>query len=183
MGSGGMIVLDEDDCMVSVAKYYLEFIVEESCGKCAPCRIGNKRMYESLKKITSGKGTQEELDKLKNLCNVIKDTSLCGLGQTAPNPVLSTMDNFMIEYNEHVFDKKCRAGQCNDLLYYVISEEECIGCLACKRVCPTHAISGEKKEVHVINQDTCIKCGACMEKCKFDAISLQVDYPKTAAMV
>lgn len=181
MGSGGMIVLDEDDCMVSVAKFYLEFIVDESCGKCAPCRIGNKRMFETLKRITEGKGTQEDLEKLKNLSYVIKDTSLCGLGQTSPNPVLSTMENFVEEYNEHVFDKKCRAGKCTSLLFYIISPEECIGCLACKRACPTHAISGEKKEVHVINQEICIKCGACMEKCKFDAISLRSDYPKVSA--
>lgn len=178
MGSGGMIVLDEDDCMVSVAKFYLGFIVEESCGKCAPCRIGNKRLHETLGRITAGKGMQEDIEKLKNLGSVIKDTSLCGLGQTSPNPVLSTLDNFMDEYLEHVYDKKCRSGQCRDLLYYVISEENCIGCMACKRVCPTHAISGEKKEVHVINQETCIKCGACMEKCQFDAISLMNDYPR-----
>ncbi|HBG56727.1 MAG TPA: NADH-quinone oxidoreductase subunit J/K [Porphyromonadaceae bacterium] len=182
MGSGGMIVLDEDDCMVSVAKFYLDFIVEESCGKCAPCRIGNKRLYETLERITAGKGVQEDIEKLKNLGSVIKDTSLCGLGQTAPNPVLSTLGNFMEEYMEHVHDKKCRSGQCRNLLYYVISEENCIGCMACKRVCPTHAISGEKREVHQINQDICIKCGACMEKCQFDAISLQNDYPRVTVM-
>lgn len=176
MGSGGMIVLDEDDCMVSVAKFYLGFIVEESCGKCAPCRIGNKRLYEALERITDGKGKQEDIEKLRNLSSVIKDTSLCGLGQTAPNPVLSTLNNFMDEYKEHVHDKKCRSGQCRNLLYYVISEEDCIGCMACKRVCPTHAISGEKKEPHVINQEICIKCGACMEKCQFEAISLKSDY-------
>lgn len=183
MGSGGMIVLDEDDCMVSVAKFYLDFIVEESCGKCVPCRIGNKRLYETLDRITVGKGKQEDIDKLKNLCSVIKDTALCGLGQTSPNPVLSTLNNFMEEYHEHVFEKKCRSGKCRSLLYYVISEEECIGCMACKRVCPTHAISGEKKEVHQINQEICIKCGACMEKCQFDAIHLQNDYPKVTAII
>ena len=180
MGSGGMIVLDEDDCMVSVAKFFLGFTVEESCGKCAPCRIGNKRLHETLTKITEGKGTQEDIEKLQNLGSVIKDTSLCGLGQTSPNPVLSTLDNFMDEYLEHVHDKKCRSGQCRSLLYYVISSDDCIGCMACKRVCPTHAISGEKKEVHVINQEICIKCGACMEKCQFDAISLLNDYPRMA---
>lgn len=183
MGSGGMIVLDEDDCMVSVAKFYLEFIVEESCGKCAPCRIGNKRLFEILQKICDGKGTQEDLVKLRNLCNVIKDTSLCGLGQTAPNPVLSTMVNFENEYYEHVFEKQCSSGQCKNLLYYVISADECIGCMVCKRACPTHAISGEKKEVHVINQEICIKCGECMEKCKFDAITLQKNYPKVLEMI
>lgn len=183
MGSGGMIVLDEDDCMVSVAKFFLGFTVEESCGKCAPCRIGNKRLHETLTKITEGKGTQEDIEKLRNLGSVIKDTSLCGLGQTSPNPVLSTLDNFMDEYLEHVHDKKCRSGQCRSLLYYVISADDCIGCMACKRVCPTHAISGEKKEVHVINQEICIKCGACMEKCQFDAISLLNDYPRVAVAI
>ncbi|MDD4158934.1 MAG: NADH-quinone oxidoreductase subunit NuoF [Proteiniphilum sp.] len=181
MGSGGMIVLDEDDCMVSVAKFYLEFIVEESCGRCAPCRIGNKRLCEILEKITEGKGTLEDIEKLRNLGNVIKDTALCGLGQTSPNPVLSTLNHFMDEYLEHVRDKKCRAGQCRSLLYYVISKDDCTGCMACTRVCPTHAISGERKEVHVINQKICIKCGACMEKCQFDAISLQNDYPRVAS--
>lgn len=176
MGSGGMIVLDEDDCMVSVAKFYLDFIVEESCGKCSPCRIGNKRLYEILEKITQGKGTLEDLEKLKNLSNVIKDTSLCGLGQTSPNPVLSTLQNFYDEYIEHVVDKKCRAGQCKALLYYVIDENVCIGCTACKRSCPVNAITGDKKQPHVINQDICIKCGACEEKCAFDAISIKLEH-------
>lgn len=178
MGSGGMIVLDEDDCMVSVAKFYLDFIVEESCGKCAPCRIGNKRLYEMLERITQGKGEKDCLEKLRNLSNVIKDTSLCGLGQTSPNPVLSTLDNFYSEYEEHILEKKCASGQCKSLLYYVIYNDECVGCGACKRVCPTHAISGEKKQVHHIDQTICIKCGACMEKCHFDAISLTNDYKK-----
>ncbi len=170
MGSGGMIVMDEDDCMVSVAKYYLDFTVEESCGKCAPCRIGNKRLYEMLDKITKGNGTDEDLDLLKNLSNVIKDTSLCGLGQTAPNPVLSTMDNFWEEYIEHVTDKKCRAGSCRSLVKYMISEENCVGCTACARACPVNAIAGERKQLHTIDQSICIKCGACLEKCKFDAV-------------
>lgn len=183
MGSGGMIVLDEDDCMVSVAKFYLDFIVEESCGKCAPCRIGNKRLYETLERITEGKGTEEDLSKLKNLSNVIKDTSLCGLGQTSPNPVLSTLDNFMEEYKEHVIDKKCRSGQCKSLLYYVIDDEDCVGCMACVRVCPVNAITGQKKQTHYIHQDVCIKCGACMDKCQFDAIDLQADYERVAVMV
>ncbi|MGI6574004.1 MAG: NADH-ubiquinone oxidoreductase-F iron-sulfur binding region domain-containing protein [Fermentimonas sp.] len=178
MGSGGMIVLDEDDCMVSVAKFYLDFIVEESCGRCAPCRIGSKRLYETLDRITKGKGEQEDIEMLKNLGSVIRDTALCGLGQTAPNPVLSTLDNFMEEYVEHVHEKKCRSGQCRDLLYYVILEEDCTGCMACTRVCPTHAISGERRQPHSINQEVCIKCGACMEKCQFDAISLLKDYPR-----
>lgn len=176
MGSGGMIVLDEDDCMVSVAKFYLDFIVEESCGKCAPCRIGNKRLYEILDKITQGKGTWEDLERLKNLSNVIKDTSLCGLGQTSPNPVLSTLENFWDEYVEHVDEKKCRAGQCKALLYYVIDEDLCVGCTACKRSCPVNAITGDKKQVHYIHQDICIKCGACEEKCAFDAISIKLEH-------
>ena len=176
MGSGGMIVLDEDDCMVSVAKFYLNFIVDESCGHCASCRIGNQRVFEILQRITEGKGTEKDIEKLSNLGKVIKDTALCGLGQTSPNPVLSTLDNFMDEYLEHVNEKRCRSGQCRNLLYYVISKEECIGCMACQRVCPVHAISGEKKQVHRINQDICIKCGSCMQKCQFDAISLKKDY-------
>lgn len=176
MGSGGMIVLDEDDCMVSVAKFYLDFIVEESCGKCAPCRIGNKRLYEILDKITQGKGTWEDLERLKNLSNVIKDTSLCGLGQTSPNPVLSTLENFWDEYVEHVEDKKCRAGQCKALLYYVIDKDLCVGCTACKRSCPVNAITGDKKQLHFIHQDICIKCGACEEKCAFDAISIKLEH-------
>lgn len=183
MGSGGMIVLDEDDCMVSVAKFFLGFIVEESCGKCAPCRIGNKRLHEILTRITDGKGAEGDIEKLRNLANVIKDTSLCGLGQTSPNPGLSTLDNFMDEYMEHVHDKRCRSGQCRSLLYYVISADDCTGCMACKRVCPTHAISGERRKVHWINQEICIKCGDCMDKCQFDAITLLNDYPREMADV
>lgn len=173
MGSGGMIVMDEDDCMVSIAKYYLDFTVEESCGKCTPCRIGNKRLYEILEKITQGKGTLEDLDKLKNLSNVIKDASLCGLGQTSPNPVLSTLENFWDEYIEHVTVKKCRSNQCKALMQYIIDAEQCVGCTACARNCPVNAITGERKLAHLINQDICIKCGACMEKCKFNAISIK----------
>ncbi len=172
MGSGGMIVMDEDDCMVSVARFYLDFTVEESCGKCAPCRIGNKRLHEQLDVICKGKGTLTDLDKLKNLSYVIKDASLCGLGQTSPNPVLSTLENFYDEYLEHVHDKKCRAGVCKDLMQYIIDHEPCVGCTACARVCPVGAISGERKGPHTIDQTICIKCGACMEKCKFNAISI-----------
>jgi NADP-reducing hydrogenase subunit HndC len=173
MGSGGLIVMDEDDCMVSVAKYFLDFTVEESCGKCAPCRIGNKRLHELLDHITKGKGTMADLDRLRNMSLVIKDTSLCGLGQSSPNPVISTLDNFHDEYVAHVTKKKCPAGQCKDLMEYFIVAENCVGCTACARVCPVNAITGERKEPHLINPAICIKCGACMEKCKFDAIIIQ----------
>ena len=173
MGSGGMIVMDEDNCMVSVAQFFLEFTVEESCGKCAPCRVGNKRLHELLHQITEGKGKMEDLDRLRNMSQVIKDTALCGLGQTSPNPVLSTLDNFMNEYVAHVKDKKCPAGKCKSLMEYYIIPENCVGCTACARVCPVNAISGQRKEVHTINPDICIKCGACKEKCKFDAIIIR----------
>jgi NADP-reducing hydrogenase subunit HndC len=173
MGSGGMIVMDEDDCMVSVAKFYLEFTVEESCGKCSPCRIGNKRLHELLNHITEGKGSLEDLNRLRNMSLVIKDTALCGLGQTSPNPVLSTLDNFMDEYVAHVRDKKCPAGKCKSLMEYYIIPENCVGCTACARVCPVNAISGVRKEVHHINPEVCIKCGSCKEKCKFDAIIIR----------
>lgn len=171
MGSGGMIVMDEDDCMPAVAKFYLEFTEEESCGKCTPCRVGTKRLSELLQDITSGKGTPEHIEELKRLSTVIKDTALCGLGQTAPNPVLSTLEAFGDEYIAHVEHGKCPAGQCQALLQYIIDPEKCIGCTACARVCPTGAISGEVKKPHVIDQEKCIKCGACMDKCKFGAIS------------
>ena len=170
MGSGAMIILDEDDCMVSMAKFFLQFTVEESCGKCAPCRIGIKRLHELLGQICEGKGTLADLDRLKNMSVVIKDTALCGLGQTSPNPVLSMMDNYYDEYVAHVTDKKCPAGQCKSLMEYVVNAENCVGCTACARVCPVNAITGQRKEVHHIDPSICIKCGACMEKCKFDAI-------------
>ena len=173
MGSGGLVVMDETSCMVAIAKFYLEFTCEESCGKCSPCRIGNKRMLEILDKITKGNGTMHDLQELRNLAEVIKDTALCGLGQTSPNPVLSTLDNFWDEYVEHVVDKKCRAGACKSLMSYEIDATRCIGCGACKRACPQDAISGEKKMAHHIDNLKCIKCGACYEKCKFGAISIK----------
>jgi NADP-reducing hydrogenase subunit HndC len=172
MGSGGMIVMDEDDCMVAVAKFYLDFTVEESCGKCSPCRVGNKRLYEQLDLITKGNATEKDLDKLRNLSYVIKDTSLCGLGQTSPNPVLSTLDNFYDEYMAHVKDHRCPSGVCKDLIRYEVIAENCVGCTACARNCPVNCISGERKQLHVIDQVLCIKCGACLEKCKFNAIAV-----------
>lgn len=170
MGSGGMIVMDEDDCMVSVARFYLDFTVEESCGKCTPCRIGNKRLLEILNKITEGKGNEKDLEMLSTLGRVIKDTALCGLGQTSPNPVLSTIDNFHDEYMEHVRDKTCRSKRCKALLTYTINPELCIGCHLCAKHCPADAISGTVRKPHVINPDMCIKCGMCMARCKFKAI-------------
>lgn len=172
MGSGGMIVMDEDDCMVGIAKFYLEFTLEESCGKCSPCRIGNKRLNEILEKITNGNGEEVDIERLKLLSNVIKDTSLCGLGQTSPNPVLSTILNFEDEYLAHVNEKRCPSGQCKALLKYDIIEDLCTGCTLCFRNCPVGAITGERRQPHYIDQSLCIKCGVCYEKCKFNAIKL-----------
>lgn len=171
MGSGGMIVMDEDDCMVNISKFYLEFSVDESCGRCTACRIGNKRLLENLTEITEGKGTMEHLEGLKELGYIIKDASLCGLGQSSPNPVLSTMNFFWDEYVAHVKDKDCPAGVCSALSKYHINPEKCVGCTVCAKTCPVSAISGEVKKIHEINKETCIKCGACEAKCKFNAIT------------
>ena len=170
MGSGGMIVMNEDDCMVNFAKFYLEFSCEESCGKCTPCRIGNKRLLETVTKITTGKGTLDDLKKIKELGNYIKDTALCGLGQTSPNPVLSTLEYFYEEYHAHVVDKKCPAHVCPNLTKYSILADRCQGCGACLRVCPAGCITGETKEPHEIDSKECIKCGSCFAACKFNAI-------------
>ncbi len=173
MGSGGMIVLDESDCMVDIAKFFLEFTQNESCGKCTPCREGTKRMLEILIKITEGKGTMEDLNNLERLGNLIKRASLCGLGQTAPNPVLSTMRHFKDEYIEHVINKRCPAKSCRKLIRYEIDAEKCVGCTACSRRCPVQCISGSPKKLHVIDQEQCIKCGVCFDTCKFDAVKKQ----------
>jgi NADH:ubiquinone oxidoreductase subunit F (NADH-binding)/Pyruvate/2-oxoacid:ferredoxin oxidoreductase delta subunit len=171
MGSGGMIVMSDSDCMVNIAKFYLEFTVDESCGRCLPCRIGNKRMHEILVQITEGKGTEADLLELRELAETIVDTSLCGLGQTAPNPVLSTMEHFWEEYEAHVKEGRCPAGVCEKLVRYQIDPETCVGCTACARVCPVEAISGTIKQPHAIDPGICIQCGACIEKCRFGAIS------------
>ncbi|WP_434579007.1 NADH-quinone oxidoreductase subunit NuoF [Thermoanaerobacterium thermosaccharolyticum] len=170
MGSGGLIVMDEDNCMVDIAKFFLEFTVDESCGKCSPCRIGTRRMLELLNKITSGKGEEGDIEKLETLANSIKASSLCGLGQTAPNPVLSTLRYFRDEYEAHIKEKRCPAGVCQALLRFRINPEKCKGCGICAKNCPTNAITGKVKQPHVIDQDKCIKCGTCMDKCPFDAI-------------
>ena len=170
MGSGGLIIMDEDTCMVDIAKFFLEFTVDESCGKCTPCRIGTRRMLEILEKITKGQAEMEDLDRLEELCNHLKTSSLCALGQTAPNPVLSTLRYFRDEYIAHIVDKKCPAGVCKDLLHYKIDPDKCKGCTLCARTCPADAIIGSVREVHMINPEKCVKCGACMEKCRFGAI-------------
>jgi len=163
--------MDEDDCMVDVAKFYLEFTVDESCGKCAPCRIGGKTMLGLMNKITDGTGTMEDLEKIKKIAQAMKRGSLCALGQTSPNPILSTMKYFPEEYKAHIIDKKCPAGKCKKLISFVIDPDKCVGCTACARKCPVGAISGKVKEPHKIDPNTCIKCGVCYTTCKFGAIS------------
>jgi len=170
MGSGGMIVVDEDTCMVDLAKYFLAFVQAESCGKCPPCRVGTKRMYEILERITEGEGREDDIDRLLELGQRVKQLSLCGLGQTAPNPVLSTIRYFRDEYEAHIRDKRCPAGACTALISFDIVAENCTGCTACVKVCPTGAISGERKQPHVIDQSKCIRCGSCLSACKFEAI-------------
>ena len=170
MGSGGLIIMDEDTCMVDIAKFFLEFTVDESCGKCTPCRVGTRRMLEILEKITKGQATMEDLDKLEELCYHLQSSSLCALGQTAPNPVLSTLRYFRDEYVAHIVDKKCPAGVCKDLLQYKIDPDKCKGCTLCARTCPADAIIGSVREVHMINPEKCLKCGACIDKCRFGAI-------------
>jgi ferredoxin len=173
MGSGGMIVMDDKTCMVDIAKYFLNFLRDESCGKCVSCREGTQRMWEIVKKITEGKGTERDLVVLEDVARTCKDASLCGLGQTAANPVLSTLQYFRHEYEAHILDKRCPAGVCTALIRYVVVAEKCTGCLACKTACPTQAIKGTLKEVHLIEQAKCIKCGACQEACRFEAIEAQ----------
>jgi NADP-reducing hydrogenase subunit HndC len=170
MGSGVLIIMDEDNCMVDMAKFFLDFTVDESCGKCSPCRIGTRRMFEILERITEGNGKIEDLDTLDELCNHVRMNSLCALGQTAPNPVLSMMKNFREEYLAHIIDKRCPAGVCKSLLSYFILEDKCKGCTLCVKACPTGAITGERRQPHVINRDLCIKCGACADVCKFNAV-------------
>jgi NADH-quinone oxidoreductase subunit F len=173
MGSGGMIVMDEDTCMVDVAKYFMNFLRDESCGKCLSCREGTQRMWEILDKITSGKGIMQDLEILEDLADATRDASMCGLGQTAANPVLSTIRYFKDEYIKHIQDKKCPARVCKPLIKYTIIPERCTGCMACLKMCPVEAISGKKKEVHKIDQSKCTKCGSCAEVCKFEAVLIE----------
>jgi len=170
VGSGGMIVMDEDDCVVDITKFYLAFSVDESCGKCAPCRIGGRQLLDYMEKISSGRASEEDLEKIKDIAFAMQKASLCGLGQTTPNPALSVIRHFESELMEHVLHKRCPAGKCKNLVVYTIDPEACIGCTVCARRCPVNCISGERKKTHVIDQSRCIKCGACLEACKFGAV-------------
>jgi NADH:ubiquinone oxidoreductase subunit F (NADH-binding) len=170
MGSGGLIVMDEEDCMVDVAKFYLDFTVDESCGKCAPCRVGGRTLYNILDRITRGNGKTEDIQKLRDIGKAMQRASLCGLGQTASNPVISTLRYFMDEYTEHIEKHHCRAGKCKGLISYWIDIDQCVGCTACARVCPVDAIAGERKKPHEIDPEKCIKCGQCFDACKFGAV-------------
>jgi ferredoxin len=170
MGSGGMIVLSESDCIVDIAKFYLTFTTDESCGKCTPCREGTTRMKEILERITKGTAELGDLDKLERLARLCQKTSLCGLGRAAPNPILSSLQHFRDEYIEHIVDKRCRSKKCVSLIRYVVNPDLCIGCTVCARNCPVECISGKRKEVHVIDQERCIKCGQCFQVCRFDAV-------------
>ena len=170
IGSGGLVVMDEDTCMVETARFFMEFTQKESCGKCVPCRIGTKRLYDLLCKITDGKGTLEDLDTIEELCYHLKDSALCALGQSAPNPVLSTLKYFRDEYIAHVVEKRCPAGVCRNLIHFEIDPNKCKGCTLCARKCPVECISGTRKEPHVIDQSACIKCKQCVSSCKFGAI-------------
>ncbi|MFH1758725.1 MAG: NADH-ubiquinone oxidoreductase-F iron-sulfur binding region domain-containing protein, partial [Pseudomonadota bacterium] len=172
MGSGGLIIMDENTCMVDLAKFFLSFTQSESCGRCVPCRLGTKRMLEILQRITEGKGDLADLETLKELAPMIKDASLCGLGQTAPNPVLTTLNYFLDEYRAHIEEKKCPAGVCKALIRYQIDPEACKGCGVCRKACPQKAIAGKTKELHLLDQSLCIKCGICYNECKFDAIKI-----------
>jgi NADH-quinone oxidoreductase subunit F len=170
MGSGGMIVMDEDTCMVDVARYFIDFLTEESCGKCVPCREGLRQMHRILTRITEGKGREGDLETLQQLSETAIEASLCALGKTAPNPFLSTLRYFRDEYEAHIRDKKCPAGACLALVEFFIAADKCVGCMLCAKNCPVNAISGEKKAVHVIDNQTCVKCGKCLTSCKFDAV-------------
>jgi NADP-reducing hydrogenase subunit HndC len=170
MGSGGLIVMDDTDCIVDVVRFYLDFTVDESCGKCAPCRIGGRSLFNLLVKVTEGKAEMADIETMKEICNSMQRASLCGLGQTAPNPVISSLRYFLDEYKEHILDRRCRAKKCKNLIQYSIDPEKCVGCTACARVCPVNAIAGERKKTHVISQEKCIKCGQCFEVCKFSAV-------------